>query len=164
MRTRPIASIAAGAAIICAALVTAGTPAASALAGSPGADRAGSAATITKKSLTSFGITQEPCHGTWGVQVITLNDASCISYGDIGETNYLGYYAADLISNNNYGSITFNKDLIEYNAPLTPCTVYQFNTGEFTSALLQFISIAGWNPGSCGNITPVSWGAGGVGP
>ena len=111
-----------------------------------------------QSSITSDGIVNRGCTAGWGVEVIKQGGA-CTSYGYAGTTAYLGYYATTLYTNNNYGSITFNKDLGQYNGDATePCEVWEFNTGTYSTALLQYVSISSWTDGLvCDNYLDIYW-------
>lgn len=104
------------------------------------------------------GIVSHNCMPGWGVEVHNAG-GGCTAYGYVGTTPYLGYYATIAYTNNNYGSLTFNKDLNQYNGFSTaPCEVFEFNTGTYTNALLQYVSISSWVGGlTCGNELIYSW-------
>lgn len=97
----------------------------------------------------SPAISQQGCSGTWGEQVY---DPNCTAYGNAGTTGYIGAYATELFTDNNYGWITFNKDLSQYNQfPTQQCQDWEFFTGTHDTALLQYIHIDGWTHTTCGN-------------
>lgn len=102
-------------------------------------------------------ITPEGCTPGWGVEVWDQN-WNCTAYGYTGTTGYLGYYASEALTNNNYGWISFNKDLSEHSGEaMYACEDFEWYTGTHSTALIQYIHIDGWYNATCGNWLVVSY-------
>lgn len=104
-----------------------------------------------KNSVAPLISTRSCSDPSWGVQVWTENWGSCTAYGFTGTTGYLGYYSAEMFTNNNYGWVSYNKDLVQHTQEhFNPCTDFQWFTGQFSTAQIQYIHIDGWVPqGTC---------------
>jgi hypothetical protein len=93
----------------------------------------------------------------WGVEVYD-QVGICGAYGYTG-TMTLNYYAARVYTNNNNGSMTFNKDLTQYtNYKFNQCQEFDFTVGEYNTALVNSITITGYQSGLvCSEIAQITF-------
>lgn len=98
-------------------------------------------------SAVRSAIVEQGCNlPNWGVELYDQSGI-CEAYGYTG-TATLNSYEARVYTNNNYGSMTFNKDLRQYyNYGFNPCEEYDFTTGKYNTALVNSITITGWQSG-----------------
>lgn len=112
---------------------------------------------VQSASTLSPAIATQGCVPNWGVEV-TNQTGGCVAYGDAG-TAALNYYVTRVFTENNYGLMTFNKDLTQYkNHYFDMCEEWEFNTGKYNTALVQSITIQGWQTGLvCTSIAAITY-------
>lgn len=106
------------------------------------------ATTTHTSSIHPMTMTSRTCSGNvpWGV-MIQDPSYNCIAYGGQGSHSFpANYYVISVQTNNNYGCIEFNKDSYQYGCVnFGPCTYFQFDSGRYTTAELQYIDVTSWN-------------------
>lgn len=116
-----------------------------------------SAATRGVPALSTAAIAPQiqsgPCtNGTLTWVNLDVQNVGHICFGFRGTTPYLGDYALEMTTGNNYGFVTYNWNLVPYNNVCfgiwpdgTTCqTDFPFFQGTYGTALVQYIDIVGW--------------------